>query len=123
MTVQYLEIAGQRMAVLPAADFARLVEAADDRADSAAAERAEQRRAAGEAYLPIDRVDQLLAGASPLKVWRQHRGMTQKALAAAVGCRATKIPELERGKGTGSASLWGKLAAALGVSVEDVAPQ
>ena len=44
MTAQIIEIAGEKMAMLPLADYQHLLEIAEDQADIAAAERAEQRQ-------------------------------------------------------------------------------
>ena len=120
MTVQIIEIAGQKIAMLPVADYERLVELAEDQADLAAAERAEQRRLAGEEYVPFDLVNGIINGENALKVWREYRGMTQRDLAVIARCRAATISELENGKAHGKPRLWRALAEALGVEVDDI---
>ena len=62
MTVQIVEIAGQKMAMLPMADYERLVEIVEDRTDAHAAAEAERRRNEGEEYLPAELVDRILTG-------------------------------------------------------------
>jgi DNA-binding XRE family transcriptional regulator len=123
MTVQIVEIAGQKMAVLPVTDYERLVDIAEDRADALAAIAAEERRVAGEEYLPADMVDRLLAGESPLKVWRQYRGMTLAQLSATVGIGPSFLSDIENGNRRGKPGLWRKLAEALSVSADDILPQ
>jgi ribosome-binding protein aMBF1 (putative translation factor) len=120
MTVQFLEIAGQRVAVLPAADYERLVEAAEDRADEATAASARDRREKGEEYLPSSFVDQLLAGANPLKAWREFRGLSQAELADAAGCHQAMVSHIEQGRRTGTAPLLRRLADVLRISVDDL---
>lgn len=120
MTVQFLEIAGQRVVVLPVADYERLVEAAEDRADEAAARAAENRRENGEDYLPSSLVDQLLAGANPLRTWREFRGLSQTELADAAGCQQAMVSHIEQGRRTGTAPLLRKLASVLRTSVDDL---
>src|SRR3546814_17360456 len=77
MTVQIVEIAGQKMVMLPIADYERLLDLAEDRVDAQAALRAQQRREAGEEYLSTAILDQIMAGENPLYVWGKFRGFTQ----------------------------------------------
>src|SRR3546814_1789764 len=77
MTVQIIEVAGNRMAVLPEDEYRRLLDVVEDREDRAAASQAEERRKAGEEYIPASVVDKLMAGERPLKVWRRFRGLTK----------------------------------------------
>lgn len=122
MTVQIVEIAGQKMAMLPVAEYERLLDIAEDRTDASAAAEAERRRRGGEEYLPADMVDRMLAGESPLKVWRKHRGMTLDQLARAAGTGHTILSRIENGKLQGRPAVWRRLAEALGVSADDILP-
>lgn len=123
MTVQFVEIAGQRMAVLPVADYERLLDIAEDRSDATAAARAEDRRGAGEEYIPVEIVDALLAGQSPLRVWRQYRGLTLDQLAQKTGARLATLSDIENGKAQGKPALWKALAIALDLTVDDILPE
>ena len=123
MTVQIVEIAGQKMAVLPVADYERLVELAEDTADALAAAAAEARRHGGEEYLPSAMVDSLLAGESALRIWRKHRGMTLADLSGATGISLNFLSDIERGKRRGSPAHWRSFASALQVSTDDILPQ
>lgn len=122
MTVQFVEIAGQKMAMLPMADYERLLEIAEDRADIAAAIAAEKRRDAGEEYVPIELIDRIIAGESPLRVWRKYRGMTLDQLAVATGARQSTLSQIENGKAQGKPALWRALATTLDVAVDDIIP-
>lgn len=107
---------------LSRADFEALVEALEDAEDLAVLRAAEARVTAGEGeYLPVEMVERLAAGESPVKVWREHRGMTAKALAAAAGINAAYLSEIETGKKPGSFDAMAKLAKALGISLDDLA--
>jgi DNA-binding XRE family transcriptional regulator len=122
MTAQIIEIAGQRMAVMPVAEYERLCEAIDDRNDSDSAAAAETRRVAGEEYISAAMLDRMLAGENPLRVWRQHRGLTLVALGERSGILKSTISELENGKALGKPATWRALADALSVMVDDILP-
>ena len=83
---------------------------------------AEARVAAGQGeYLPVEMVERLLAGDSAVRVWREHRGLTAKALATAADVGAS-LCEIEAGKRPGSLDAMARIARALGVSLDDLAP-
>jgi predicted transcriptional regulator len=111
------------MAMLPVADYERLLDLAEDRVDALAAAAAEERRRAGEEYLPAEMVDRLLAGENALRVWRKHRGKTLARLAEEVGITTSFLSDIERGKRRGSPALFRRLAAALCISADDILPQ
>lgn len=123
MTVQYIEIAGKKMAVLPKDEYLKLAELAEDLDDIAAAIRAEKRAAEGEEYVPHELVKRLVDGHAPLLAWREFRGLTQQALGEKVGLSKMTISGLELGKRDTSSKNWGALAIALGVDVDDILPE
>ncbi len=122
MTAQIVEIAGQKIVMLPIEDYQRLVDIAEDRADIAATVEAERRRQDGEEYVPVEVIDQLCAGINPVKVWRKYRNLNQKALGQMIGCSAAHVSQIENQEKGASATLWRKLADALDVSVDDLMP-
>ncbi|MEX8494058.1 helix-turn-helix domain-containing protein [Sphaerotilus sp.] len=101
--------------VVPAALWERMREAAEDAEDIADLERFE-REDDGVRY-PAAVAMAMADGASPLRAWREHRGMTLQALANAAGLSRAYVSQIEGGKRTGSAATLAKLAQALGVSV------
>ena len=123
MTVQSIEIAGQKMVILTAAEFERLAEAAEHYDDICAAVKAQERREAGEEYVPSEVVDQIMAGENPLKVWRKYRGLTQEELAAKVGHEGSWLAKLEKGRAHGKPVDWRRLAEELEVDLEDIFPE
>ena len=79
--------------------------------------------AAGEEeLLPAAVVDRILGGESPLRVWREHRGLTTRTLAEAAGIAQAYVSQIETGKRSGSLDTHAKLAAALGVTIDDLVP-
>src|SRR3990170_6199545 len=122
MSVQILEIAGRKMAVLPVEDYDRLVEIAEDREDIAAAADAERRRNEGMEYLPASMVNRILDGENALRVWREYRGMTIAELAEKSGYGSSMISRIETGSRQGTVALWNALAAALKGVPEDIMP-
>ena len=73
----------------------------------------------GESF-PIEVADRLLAGEKAVRVYRAHRGMTQKQLAHAAGINVVYLSQIERGRRTGSTRTLSALAEALGVDVDDL---
>jgi DNA-binding XRE family transcriptional regulator len=118
VTVQFIEEHGRRrFAVLPIEEYEALREAAEMLADVAAYDRA---KAAGGDTLPAAAVDRLIAGEAPLRVLREHRGLTQKGLAEACGVTKAYVAQLESGARSPSTRLLQRLAAALAVGVADL---
>ena len=63
--------------------------------------------------------DALLGGENPIRVWRDHRRMTQEQLAAAAGVRRAYVAQLESGRRRGSAMALARIARALKVDIDD----
>lgn len=122
MSVQFLEIAGSKVVVLGVADYERLLAIEEDMADIQAADAAERRRTAGEEYVPMELVERIIAGESPLRVWRTYRGLTLIQLAKLAKATQPMLSQLENGKLQGRPALWQRLAKALNVSIEDILP-
>ncbi|MBS1164134.1 MAG: transcriptional regulator, family [Proteobacteria bacterium] len=122
MNAQFLTTpSGERMVVIPEADYERLVSTAEDAADRAAVADFRHRLAAGEEELVPDEIaGRLLSGDNPVRVWREHRGLTISALAAQAGIGQPYLSEIETGKKEGGIGTMKKLAAALGVAIDDL---
>jgi DNA-binding XRE family transcriptional regulator len=71
--------------------------------------------------VPVEMVDRLIAGDNPVKVWREHRGLSQRALAARAGLNFTYLSQIETGARKGPVETMKKLAEALGVDLGDLA--
>ncbi|HEX9819594.1 MAG TPA: helix-turn-helix transcriptional regulator [Methylomirabilota bacterium] len=113
---------GDRLAVIPLAEYERLRAAAAEAEDVRAYDEARHRLAAGEDKLvPAAIADRLLAGDNPVRVWRAHRGLKARALAQAAGISPAYLSQIERGEREGSLETLRRIAAALGVSLDDLA--
>jgi DNA-binding XRE family transcriptional regulator len=84
-------------------------------------ERAQSKDATRADYLPLELVDRLITGEHPIRVWRRHRGLTREALAASAGVAPSYVTEIETGKNPGSFDALAKLAAALKITLDDIA--
>jgi DNA-binding XRE family transcriptional regulator len=85
-----------------------------------AAATATYNRSRDQERVPIELVDRLLAGESPLKVWREYRGLTQRALAARTGLDFTYLSQIETGARKGPVKTMKKLAKALSIDLDDL---
>ncbi len=122
MTVQFVEVAGKRMAMLPVEEYERLLEELEERQELADAQVAERQRAEGCEYLPSEMVNRIMNGESALRVWRQYRGLSAAELGKTVGVVASHITHLENGTRSGKPLLWRSLATALSADIDDILP-
>ncbi len=122
MTTQIITTpAGDRLVVIPEAEYRALVETAEDAADIAAIHEFRRKLAAGEEELvPADVVDRLINGESPIRVWREHRGLGIKGLAKQAGIAAPYLSQMETGKRAGTIETMRRLADALGLTIDDL---
>ncbi len=102
--------------VVPIEEWQRIEEILEDRADAAAVRAYWDNP--GEEGFPDEIVEQLLDGASPIRVFREFREMTQAALAGKAALSPVYLSQLERGERRPGRKALGKLAAALDVDVE-----
>ena len=108
---------------IPRAEYDRLCAAEDAVVDLQAALAVRERIEAGaEELVPAPVADRIIDGASPLQVWREHRGLSQSALARASGVNRVQVADIEAGRATGSVRTLRALADALGVAVDDLMP-
>ena len=77
-------------------------------------------RSEGGESLPIEVADRIVAGESPIRVYRNYRGMTQQELAVAAGINPVYLSQIERGQRTGSTKTLGALARLLDVALDDL---
>ena len=109
------------MVTIPVEEYKTLQIAAEELADLRAYDRTMGALARGaEEQVPAEIVRHMVAGESPLRVWREFRGQTQQALARASGVNRVQITDIESGKGSGSVATLVKLASALNVAVDDL---
>ncbi|CAO4148379.1 helix-turn-helix domain-containing protein [Methylorubrum extorquens] len=112
---------GERLVLVPEADFEALVAAAEDNADRTAVAEFRRKLAAGEEELvPASVVERLVSGENRVRVWREHRGLSGAALAKQAGLAQAYLSQIETGAREGTVETYGKLASALSVSLDDL---
>ena len=114
---------GERMAILPEAELDALLALVDanpvesipvpDAFTEALASEMEE-------IVPSGFLDRLLAGANPIKVWREYRGLSLIDLAEAAAIPAERLAALEAGDANGSPAEIHAIAIALKLSVDDL---
>jgi DNA-binding XRE family transcriptional regulator len=109
-------------AVLRRRDYDALIQAYEDAADALALAEVRAREAAGDAeYVPVEIAERIFVDSEqPVRVWREHRGLTLGALAKASGIAQSYVSEIENGKKRGSVRALAALAKALRVDIEDL---
>ncbi|MGB5497200.1 MAG: helix-turn-helix transcriptional regulator, partial [Sedimenticolaceae bacterium] len=84
-------------------------------------DRAKDALAAGdEELVPAAIVNAILDGENPVRVWRQHRGMSQVQLAEAADISQAYLAQIETRKREGTLGLYRSLADVLGVDLDDL---
>ena len=108
---------------IPKAEYQRLCAVEEDLADVRTALAVQEGIDAGaEEFVPETVVDRLIDGEPPLRVWREHRGFSQSALARAAETSRVQIVDIEAGRRTGSVHTLRRLADALGIGLDDLVP-
>lgn len=122
MNTQIIEKDGRpEWVVVPYDEYMRLLERAEELSDIEVFDSAKRDLEEGrDELIPGEVVDRLLAAESPVKVWRQYRGLTQTDLAVRAGLSQSYVTMIERGERTGSIEALHKIAAALKVDLDDL---
>jgi DNA-binding Xre family transcriptional regulator len=103
------------------ADLERRLQEAEDENDALELRLAKVQDALfGGEHIPAAVVDRLADGEAPVRVWREHRGLSLRALAAKAGISAAMLSEIENGKKEGSVRTLAALARALGLDLDDL---
>jgi len=118
MKTEIIEKKGRRFAVVPLKDFKQLKHDAEMLDDIRAYDAA---KACKEEAFQADVARRLVAGDSPIRVFREYRGLTQEQLAKSAGIARAYVAELEAGRKEGSVSVLKAIAAALKLDLDDIA--
>ena len=70
--------------------------------------------------IPGDMMDRMLDGETPLRVWRDHRGLALQNLAEAASVSVSYLSEIETGKKDGSIRVRKIIAGILRVDIDDL---
>lgn len=122
MTVQVIEKNGTpEWAVIPYADYIRLLEEAEELEDIRDYEAIKKAIEAGEEELvPGELAFAIAYGENPIRVWREHRELTQVELAEKAGISKPYLSQIESGKRKGSAKVLSAIAQALNLDIDDI---
>jgi DNA-binding XRE family transcriptional regulator len=104
-------------AVLPIHEYERLLEVADEAAGIRAYD---AYKATQPETFPDEVASRLLNGEHPVKVYREHRGMTQTQLAEVAGLRQAYVSQIEAGSRISTIDVLKRIAEALRVDLEDL---
>ena len=120
MKAQIIEKNGKpEYAVIPYPDYVRLLQALEDKADAQSiAEFHENYPVGREVLIPAEIMRRELEGESPVKLWREHRGLTQQQLADAAGISKPFLSQIESGKRKGTIETLSAIARSLGVPLD-----
>ena len=77
-------------------------------------------KAEGGEMIPHEVVKRLVAGVSPVRVYREYRGLTQRVLAERAKLATSYLSQIETGQRTGSAKLLRRIADALDLTIDDL---
>lgn len=129
MTIAQFSIGDVAYAVIPLAEYEALRRLADDFEDAVDtadarrlyAERLEAENRGEDLSLPRDQWERIRAGDSPVRVIREHRGLTQAQLADAAGLDQSLISIVEGGRRDGKVSTLKAIAKALGAPLGVIA--
>jgi DNA-binding XRE family transcriptional regulator len=122
MNVQIIEnkSGNPAYAVVPWDEYRIMVERLEELQDIVDADKAMADIIDGGETYPSELVERLVHGDNPVRVWREYRGMTTAALAAAAGVTSSAISQIEGGKRGLSVELLMKLSEVLRVDMDDL---
>jgi DNA-binding XRE family transcriptional regulator len=122
MNVQIIEKNGKpEWAVLPYEEYQRLVEEAEMLQDIQDYDEIKLAIASGtEELIPSKVTYALLDGENPIRVWREHRGLTQQQVAAEAGISKSYLSQLESRQRKGTTNVLAAIARVLNVSLDDL---
>ena len=104
---------GDETVVLTRTEYDALIDRNEDLEDRLAALDAED-----SGRVPHEVAVAIIRGESPVLAFRSHLGLTLRELSARTGLVASYLSEIERGRKAGSASALGRIADALGTTVD-----
>ena len=110
------EIEGRAWALLPLDEYQALCRQLEDATDAESMRRAQSRE---EESFPSSFVERLLlSGENPVRVWREHRGLTASELARRANVSNAHISAIEKGASTGSVQTLRRIADALDTAMD-----
>ena len=120
MKAQIIEKNGRpEFAVIPYEDYRHFLELLEDEADARVVAEFHEAYTAGREFLvPDEIVRRELAGESSIKLWREHRGLTQQELATRAGISKPYLSQIETGKRQGTVETLSAIARSLNIPLD-----
>ena len=120
MKAQIIEKNGKpEFAVIPYTDYQHFLDLLEDEADAQAIADFQEAYSAGREFLiPEEIVRREVEGESAVKLWREHRGLTQHELARRAGISKPYLSQIETGKRKGTVETLNAVAQALEVPLD-----
>ena len=107
-------------AIIPWDEYTRLTGPTRDESELTDEELYDLAKAEPGEYFPAAVTKRLVAGDSPIKIYREYRALTQAALAEQSGISTMYLSQIETGKRGGSTKVLAALAGVLKVDVDDL---
>jgi hypothetical protein len=112
---------GERLVVMPEADYRALLEAAEEAKDLEDIRAFDAALAAGEEeWVPAEFASRILDGESTIRVWREFRGLSPEQLASRAGIGMDRLIALEALPRPPEGEEVQAIAEALGLEVDDL---
>ncbi|KAF0220184.1 MAG: helix-turn-helix transcriptional [Geobacteraceae bacterium] len=120
MKAQIIEKNGHpEFAVIPYEDYQHFLELLEDEADARTVAEFHEAYIAGREFLvPDEIVRRELTGESPIKLWREHRGLTQQELANRARISKPYLSQIETGKRQGTVETLAAIARSLEIPLD-----
>lgn len=112
-----IEKNGKRFVLIPETTYQQMQEAMEALEDIRAFDQA---RSAPLEFVPAAVADRLIDGDTPLRVWREYRGLSQDQLAEAAGISAPFLSQIEHGQRNPSLDTLKRIAQVLSVDLDDL---
>ncbi|MEA3351495.1 MAG: helix-turn-helix transcriptional regulator [Chloroflexota bacterium] len=121
MNVQIIERNGNpEWAIVPHEEYLCLVKEVEMLQDIRDYNLATQAVEQGEEAIPSEVMYAILDGESPVRVWREYRGLIQLQVSEAAGISKPYLSQIETGKRTGTIDVLAAIAAALDLALDDI---
>ncbi|MFA6267131.1 MAG: helix-turn-helix transcriptional regulator [Pseudolabrys sp.] len=122
MNVRFKKTGQGEVAILPRAEYEKLVaraaEADEDAGTARLVARARKEVAGGAALIPFEVAERIANGESPIRVLREWRGLTQMHLARRTSMSQGYISDIEKSRRQGTAVVLRAIAEALKVPLD-----
>ena len=120
LNAQIIETDGTpQFAVLPIERYREIVSLLKDIEDYSAIDRVLVDDKEGKT-VPSQTVNAILSGVSPLRAWREYRGLTLKSLAKRLGVSKGYLSQIENGRKPGTLDLFRRISVILNVTIDDL---